>query len=333
MRKVKITDALRKSIAQFNSDLFDDTRTKEFEHPKHKLEKLFYRIKPIKHSHYRKYIRKIIDEYDNILNADPQKMKNLISDFNKILSINRMSDNIPNVKFKFHEEIVFALRYEDLRDKEYPEYLLRSNVKTCVYCNSQSTLVIEKKYYDNKKRRVKDIQAKLHLDHFYPKSKYPFLATSFFNLYPTCANCNSAKSNNDALFELYTLKDDLDVFNFWIDDKSILDYWMKFDLSKLKVNLETKNGDFKLLHNHNKLFQIQSIYDNQIDVAEELILKAKANPQSYRKILNKEFSKLFPDISIIDRLIIGNYSKPEEIHKRPLAKYSQDIARQLKIIK
>ena len=47
----------------------------------------------------------------------------------------------------------------------------------------------------------------------------------------------------------------------------------------------------------------------------------------------KTFHKIFPDPSTIDRMIIGNYSKPEETFKRPMSKYTQDIARQLKIIK
>ena len=226
------------------------------------------------------------------------------------------------------------MRYEELRAHEFPNYLLNSNIKTCVYCNAQSTLTIEPVYYDKKKKKDrKKVVSKLQLDHFHPKSKYPFLSTSFFNLYPTCANCNIAKGKERALFELYTLDDDLDIFNFWIDDKSILEYWISLDLKKIKIHLQSLNGDIKLLLNHNELFQIQKVYDAQIDIGEELVWKMKANPQSYRKSLNKSFHKIFPDTSIIDRMIIGNYSRPEETFKRPMSKYTQDIARQLNIIK
>ncbi len=69
------------------------------------------------------------------------------------------------------------------------------------------------------------------------------------------------------------------------------------------------------------------------DIVKGLILKAKANPDSYRKMLRKSFTRIFPDESFVDRMLIGNYSKPEETFKRPYAKYSQDIARQLKLIK
>lgn len=333
MRKIKITDDLRKNVKIFNDNLFLNTRKKGFELPIDRLNGLLKLIKPLKHKQYKLYVAKIIDEYDDILNADPLKMEKLISEFDSILDNSLLKNKITDKKFKFHEKVVAAMRYEDLRDTEFPKYLLNSNLKTCVYCNAQSTIVVEKKFYDKKKRRVKQVLAKLQLDHYHPKSKYPFLCTSFFNLYPTCANCNLAKGSKKALFELYTTTNDLDLFNFKIDDKSILYYLLKFELQHLKVDLESTNGDSDLLKNHNELFQIGAIYESHIDVAEELVLKAKANPQSYRRMLEKSYSKLFPDPTIIDRLLVGNYTKPEELGKRPISKYTQDIARQLKIIK
>ena len=335
MRKIKITSNLEKEVANFNKGLFTQTRNEGFELPITRLVKLSKKIKLRKHSIYKDYVDNIIKQYSDILNADPIKMKSLTKDFEKIVPNSKMGTKLSGKKSKsFHEEIVYAMRYEDMRSVEFPEYLLNSDLRTCVYCNAQSTLTIEPVYYNNKKKKKrKKIISKLQLDHFHPKSKYPFLSTSFFNLYPTCANCNLAKGNENALFELYTLDDDLDVFKFWIDDKSVIDYWLSLDVKNIKIHFETQNGDIELLYNHNDLFQIQKVYDSQKDVGEELVWKAKANPQSYRKLLNNTFSKIFPDTSTIDRMIIGNYSNPSETFKRPLAKYTQDIAKQLKIIK
>jgi hypothetical protein len=335
MRKIKITSNLEKEVANFNKNLFIQTRNKNFEQPLTRLCKLSKKIKTSQHSIFKNYVDNIINQYSDILNADPVKMKSLTIDFEKIVPISKMGTKLSGKKSKsFHEEIVYAMRYEDLRSIEFPQYLLNSDLRTCVYCNAQSTHTLEPVYYNNKKKKKrKKVISKLQLDHFYPKSKYPFLSTSFFNLYPTCANCNLAKGDEKALFELYTKGNNLDVFNFWIEDQSILDYWLNLDLKKIKINLETLNGDFELFQNHNELFQIQKVYDSQKDVGEELIWKSKANPKVYRTQLNKIFNKIFPDPAIIDRMIIGNYSKPEETFKRPLAKYTQDIAKQLKIIK
>jgi hypothetical protein len=334
MRKIKITSNLAKEVERFNKKLFSQRGNKGFELPLTRLYNLSKKLK-LGHVIYKDYVENIINNYSDILNADPVKMKSLTIDFNKIVPNSKIGTRLFGKKSKsFHELIVYAMRYEDLRSVEFPQYLLNSDIRTCVYCNAQSTHTIEPVYYNNKKKKKrKKVISKLQLDHFYPKSKYPFLSTSFFNLYPTCANCNLAKGEEKALFELYTLDNDLDVFNFWIEDKSVLDYWMSLVVKKIKINLETHNGDIKLLQNHNELFQIQKVYDSQKDIGEELVWKAKANPHSYRKSLNKSFSKIFPDTSIIDRMIIGNYSNPEETFKRPMAKYTQDIARQLKIIK
>ena len=334
MRKIKITKSLRDSVEKFNEELFVETRTEGFQLPKDKLANFLIKIPPRRYKQYRIYIQKIIDEYQSILNADPVKMRLLIKQFDAIVPHSHLNKKIASKKYSFFEQIVAMLRYEDLRENELPKFLLNSYLRTCVYCNAQSTLAIEPTYYNvTKRKKRKKVIAKLQLDHYYPKSKYPFLSTSFFNLYPTCANCNLAKGDNNAKFELYTLNDDLEVFNFWIQDESILDYWINNDLESLKIYLDSSNGDISLLHNHNDLFQIQKVYDSQRDIGEELVWKHKANPEVYRNMLNKTFSKIFPDQSVIDRMLIGNYSNPNEIFKRPMAKYTQDIARQLRLIK
>lgn len=335
MRKIKITKHLTKEVEDFNKKLFTD-RGSRFKQPIKELKKLRDNLNgnsKLK-SHY-KYVDHIINKYSEILNADPSRMKSLIKEFNKILLPETVASTYPNNKKRyFYKDIVKALRYDALRDQEFSDYLKKTEIRTCVYCNSQNTLVIEKLYFDKKKRRVSKVQAKLELDHFYSKSKYPFLATSFFNLYPTCGNCNKAKSDKDALFELYTYSDKLDIFRFNIDDKSILKYWMNLNTEELKIDLKPiYYKDKKTLKNHNELFQVQAIYDKQKDFGEELIWKAKVNPKIYRETMYKMFKSLFPDKTYIDRAIIGNYVKPEETYKRPMAKYTQDIARQLKLIK
>ena len=34
-----------------------------------------------------------------------------------------------------------------------------------------------------------------------------------------------------------------------------------------------------------------------------------------------------------ERLLVGNYTRSKDIHKRPMTKFTQDIAKQLKLIK
>ncbi|MDY0142024.1 MAG: hypothetical protein RBR97_09030 [Bacteroidales bacterium] len=337
MQRIKITPELRVKVDKFCDDLFVETRKDHFVLPKKRLENFKSSLVVGKHKQQIEFIEKIIDEYPRILKADPDEMKVLIEEFENILPKPELSRKVPNKKKKtppFWESIVYAMRYEDLRDKEYKNFSINEGIKSCVYCNSQLALVVDYSYYNNKeKKKFKGRKARFELDHYYPKSKYPYLCATFFNLYPTCGSCNRSKSDKEVKFELYTNTDDLNVFNFWLEDESILKFLNSKNREDINIWFERLDGDLELLNKFNELFQIQGIYDTQKDVAEELILKADAYSETYKKNLSEIFNELFQDVTIVDRLLIGNYDKPEDIHKRPLAKFQQDIARQLKLIK
>lgn len=336
MRRILIDSELKKKAVDYSKNLFAG-RNANFKTPLDELKKLRDNLQPMKHRVQKQYVQKIIDQYQEILKASPAEMRLLITSFQTIAKSDILESKLKTKdKLKFHELIVKAMRYDELRSSEFRQFVTSSGIKTCVYCNSQLAIISEISYYDKKeKKRKPKISAKFELDHYHSKSQYPFLCTSFYNLYPVCGNCNRAKSKLDIKFELYT--DDpakLDVFNFWIDDKTIIDYWLEKtpDLSKLNIHFQSIEGDYDLLNDYNKIFGIQGIYDTQNDIAEELLHKAKVYTNAYNKSLLKNFHDLFPDKNILEKLIIGNYANSSETFKRPMAKYTQDLAKQLGLI-
>lgn len=338
MRKILIDDSLKLKAKLYSDNLFK-SKGAGFKAPISNLEKLRDGLGVRKHKDERLYIQTIIDKYKHkhILSASPTEIKELIKEFDAINKSGFLDKKIkPKDKLKFYELIVKAMRYDEVRNSEFHHFVNATGIKTCVYCNSQLAVVTSFSFYDKKeKKRKPKIMAKFELDHFYPKSKYPFLCTSFFNLYPVCGNCNKAKHDNPIDFELYSSNtNDLDFFNFWINDQSILDYWLDpvKNHTNLKVKLESINGDYNYLNDYNSMFGIQGIYDTQTDLAEELVHKAKVYSNSYKESLVDNFKDLFPDKMILNRIIVGNYADASEIHKRPMAKYTQDIARQLGLI-
>ncbi|PMG51152.1 hypothetical protein [Vibrio splendidus] len=67
--------------------------------------------------------------------------------------------------------------------------------RVCVYCNRN---------YTNTLRIDNMGKVRPQLDHFYPKSKYPYLAISIYNLIPSCSTCNtSLKIDTDMLDDNY----------------------------------------------------------------------------------------------------------------------------------
>lgn len=321
MRRIKNSDDLRQRVKDFNANLFITTRQQNFIHPLVKLKSLrLSKNKAARFGHSARvintYIKKIEDEYLRILNADGADMKRLISEFDSLIHSESLG--------VLHEAIVLAMRYDDLREIEFPRFLAKMDIKTCVYCHSQSTLVVNR---DKRKWR-----ALLQLDHKHAKSKFPFLCTTFFNLYPICANCNLSKSDKPTSFELYVAHDELDLFRFGIEKKSIIKYWKSGQADQLQIKMDVLQGNSKSLEAYNKMFNITEIYNQHKDIAEELIHKADVYNKSYKHTLVDSFTKLFPDQSMINRLLIGNYDKSSDMLKRPMAKFVQEIARDIKLI-
>lgn len=79
-----------------------------------------------------------------------------------------------------------CLKYEKKCQTESTAYWLQRQleVRVCPYCNRMYTTTL---LGENKIRP--------DFDHFYPKSKYPYLAVNLFNLIPSCSICNKRKSD------------------------------------------------------------------------------------------------------------------------------------------
>lgn len=279
------------------------------------------------------YLQKIIDDYPYIIAAKPNEIEELKRDFNNILHFSKISQS-------FFKNIVRCLMYNELRQIILPT-LLKLNLKTCAYCNSQLTVIITEKYkrssvkYGFIKGQIKNHIGRFDLDHINPKSKYPFLASSFYNLIPSCANCNRAKSDSEINFQFFTEDNlNLNVFKFEIDKSSIENYWSSRDHKDLLFEFKNVSGviDENVLKEYNNRFNIQELYETQRDVIEELIHLYEFYNDDAQKDIVDSYHSLFKDQSMVKRIIIGNYTKEEDIHKRPLSKFTHDIAKQLNLI-
>ena len=328
MRRILIDKNLHKSVVDFYTSISDVEIIKSLDELSKNLSKLDYN-----YSRKKKYIKKIIDEFSLIVTAKPQDIERLKSEFEIIIPHKKITKN-------FHKKITTVLQYDDIRKKLIPLYK-KINIKACVYCNAQLTAVVEldkyKKTVKAKKKKkgdVKTYSGRFDLDHFHAKSEYPFLSISFYNLFPCCSNCNKHKSSNISLFELYTEdSNQLEAFRFKIDNNSKDTYLKTNDVNDLKFEFTQVTGNVDLVNNHKKNFKIEQLYETQKDVFEELIHISEAYNEASKQNLVDTYNGLFKNTDIINRLLIGNYDRPEDVHKRPLAKFTQDIARELKIIK
>ncbi len=192
------------------------------------------------------------------------------------------------------------------------------NLGSCPYCNRNYIFTV------NKKGSVKP-----EIDHFYPTSKYPYLAVCFFNLIPSCPTCNGfgAKEAKDTFYAYpitnpYELKED--EFKFSISPESI----EFFSVENKKYNFES--FEIELYGNKANLdvFKLEELYKQHKDIVLELLIKKAYYPDSYIQEL-KGFG--FSEDEIY-RYLFSNYKEEKDLHKRPLSKLIKDISQELELI-
>jgi len=184
------------------------------------------------------------------------------------------------------------------------------NIDTCPYCNRSYIYKVGK-----------NGQVKPEIDHFFPKSIYPFFGVSYYNLIPSCPTCNGnqVKGDKDPLVEKL------------VNPYLISDNDFKFDYTlKDAVNVEIQL--VKKIVGNNNVFKLEELFKKHNDHISELVIKSEVEyHKTYREQLN-----LYDDFDFsneeIDRMIVGNYTGINELHKRPLSKLYRDIAIKLDLI-
>ncbi|MCQ2959994.1 MAG: hypothetical protein MJ198_07390 [Bacteroidales bacterium] len=189
------------------------------------------------------------------------------------------------------------------------------NVKICPYCNMQYTLVADEN---------SSSLAKFQFDHFFSKQEYPWLSMSLYNLIPSCAECNHGKSTGTLGLKFHPYKSDIyKQFVFRIPNTEDVLY----DIQKkdyINIDLIHQNATTSTeLKEYYQMFHIKTLYQRHGDIAREVFAKAYqypywSNPQNYNWVPNySPMNQL--------RLYLGTYVRQEEIEKRPMTKFIQDL--------
>jgi 5-methylcytosine-specific restriction endonuclease McrA len=279
------------------------------------------------------YLNKVITLFVNnedILLWTPEKIeieRSLISEVPRIIAKNKKGEDV-NKKSGIQTKIIEALGYARLRQTFYPAYFKKIGIKACVYCNSKLTVSAER---PNKL----GLSAKFDVDHYHSKTDYPFLSICLFNLYPACAPCNRAKSKSEniefILYSKYTAETEKSLYEFKLTSESKAKYLLNKNAEAIQFTFHEppySAGKKKF----DEVFHVKGIYETQIDIVEELICKSQMYNTGYIDLLKENFKKLALNPELFRRMLIGNYAEDKDIHKRPLSKFTMDIAKQLDII-
>lgn len=352
MRKIYVDDGIRAVADDFAENVFKN-RKSDFQQPLSRLKSFRNDVLMTQDMTKGKvllaYVDRILSKHSDLLHAEPKQMEVLIQEFNNILQVegktekekkklleSLMKTPIQGQKgssnkiktYPFYEWVVWAMRYDDVSSQIIP-YLNRIRIRTCVYCNAQYAATAR----EVRKRSV-CYEAFFELDHFYPKSIYPFLCTNFYNLQPSCSSCNKHKEQDESLFNLYTnnVNEILNPFQFSIPhDKFVLEYLKSNKAEDLEICFDAPKNDL-LKENHEKCFHITPLYSAFKDVAEEIIWKRKAWDKTYMEMMEKQYAGMNIAPSLQKRIIFGFLEDEADIHLRPLTKLQQDLYNQQDLV-
>lgn len=278
-----------------------------------------YKMSPYGRS--RAYLQSLLndDELKRLITAKPESLEGIIN-----------AITLYNPDFIDEDSVAYSILYNVFVENCYNksdrfskyDFIKNINKDTCPYCNRSYI------YYISRRKEIKP-----QIDHFFPKSKYPFLAMSFYNLIPSCQTCNGfgAKEEKDPLTEGLINPYLLKTTDFSFSYKPVSGKIISSLLDKNSIKVEI----VKNIPGHLNVFKLAELYELHSDHVVELIFKSKIKySETYRDYLKKYREKgLQFSENEIDRMILGNYADEEDIHKRPLAKLYQDIGRELGLIK
>ena len=195
-------------------------------------------------------------------------------------------------------------------------------MRSCIFCNRTYTIT--------RTSKSKEKLMRPQLDHWYPKSKYPLLAISFFNLIPCCSYCNSSVKGDNELNPIihihpYIQETAPDDFKFgYYYENSINDY-----VIYLKKSLTASGKAVRTL----RKLKIDQMYNGHIMELEDLIRIKKAYSREYIK----KMADFFPENGLSERetfrILFGVENEIKNFHLMPMSKFKLDILEQLEMIK
>ena len=260
------------------------------------------KIKSIKGVSY--CIKKYFEDEDNlkkVLIGLPTELDSIKSKFRKDKNIRKFFD---------YEN---WLNYDKYNAYDLAEKL---DIPTCPYCNRTYTKTVITKNRENIIRP--------EFDHWFPKSEYPLLALSFYNLIPSCHICNSNVKGKTE----FKLETHFHPYNPSSNLKATFSYNHKsYDDYKIKIN--TKD-DFS--HNSVEAFQLENIYQAHEDEVKDLIKIRQAYSDKYIEILKRSLKGLPLSKEDIYRLAFGVHYEEDKFDRRPLSKLKKDILTELGIV-
>lgn len=239
----------------------------------------------------------------------------VVDDFNTIIKeifVNRLYDGKG-----INEDLAF--------DKD--RFVKELDLRICPYCGRSYIYRVVKTG-----KSKKEVSVKPQIDHFLPKSAYPFLAMNFMNLIPCCPQCNMSpcKVDNDPLDNNHKTITYLMHPYLFIDKDILFRYRLTssdlMNLDSYEVGVGYKDRNLKF--GYNSFLAIDKLYAAH----RQEVCNMMQRVQAFHSAINGFYQGVgVPAISdtLILYAILGYALNADEESKQLLYKFKKDILMQM----
>jgi len=244
------------------------------------------------------------------------------------------AEELKGVEFRELIDPVFGY-YTTFRNGErnlIVEWFDGLKVNVCPYCN--------RNYLDKILEQDGNNKFLLDIDHFFPISEYPYFALSYFNLIPSCTNCNQRIKGPKPMslaFHMHPYCDDIDSAIYFDMPVVSIDQFYN-ESPDVVLGIENHTGVdatiIKRARESYEFFELKAIYANhKEDVRRLRQLKLDYNKSQLEQMLGSHDGKLYSSKEDLVYRVVGNSIHAKDTHKKPLSKLSKDLLRKSDIAK
>lgn len=282
----------------------------------------------------RRYVRRIMDFiiYNDGFVASPEALKDFVYEIERNWYQN--FSEVPVLYKSVNDTLRDIFNYDNFASRKGQGKkgggipLLKTILKYmryCPYCNADMVYTIT---CDDNGKTYKSA-----FDHFYPRSRYPFLGLSLYNLIPSCDRCNSK-------FKHDKYKETLETFHPYLDDVDSETHFILIGLTNemrhgvesadaLKIRLVPRptsaNSVEASLTNYQSLYRIDDVYGQLYqDVAVLTLQIGAVINEPYREEIKAHFLNAGICADPV-KIVLGTSLKRKEINKYHVAKLKLDL--------
>ncbi len=276
---------------------------------------------------YLSEVKAIVDFLSTEGKLDDDKIKNIL--VGRVAHLEKAMATIGPIKSKEIQK-EFERVYTNFSNRNFGhQWAERLGVTVCPYCN--------RSYIFTVKKDARNGKARPQYDHFFPKSIYPYLAVSMYNLVPSCAVCNGGKSDVDSFkdkkrrylnpyVEGYGTKTVLQITPKKKKDRihsyvGLAEEYTVKPESAPDVDKDAANR----IQNTWDLLKLGPLYEKHSDYIRNILRAKRIYTEEYLDQLMKSFPGAFDDMDDLKNVVYFNYLDEEDWGKRILAKLTHDL--------